>query len=275
MTERNTTGSPWLVCVATAHELRPLRRPLDLVRSPRASAAPLYEGCVGRQRVVVMQTGIGPERAHRTVTQWLAQQACQGVISIGVSGGLRPSLVSGTLIIGDQWVRLEKRSGGDRFERLQSVGPPRDRRLRDAALRAAGLCGIPAHEGELAMVNGLAGTVGDKQALAERTAALAVDMESAAIAESAIAAGTAVIAARVILDPVDEALDVSPERFLREDGSLSVWKSGLAVMGRPAQWPALWRMGRRSTRAMEVLARWLCRVLDEGPAVGCEGRRSA
>jgi adenosylhomocysteine nucleosidase len=268
MTNRDTTGSAWLVCVATAHELQPLKRPLGLVRSAQASAVPLFEGRAGRQRVVVLQTGIGPKRAHRIVTQRLEQQACQGVISIGLSGGLRASLVSGTLIVGDHWVRLEKRPEGDRFEMMGNVGPPADRRLRAAALRAAGLCGIPAHEGELATVNCLVGTVRDKQALAERTTALAVDMESAAVAEAAIAAGMAVIAARVILDPMDEALDVSPERFLREDGSPSLWKSGLAVMGRPVQWPALWSLGRRSTRAMNVLARWLCRVLDEGPAIG-------
>jgi nucleoside phosphorylase len=214
--------------------------------------------------MAVLQTGIGPKRAQRAVAQWLAQRACQGVISLGVSGGLRASLSSGALIVGDRWVRVD----GDRLDAVRVIGPPADRRLREAALRAAGVCGVTAHEGELATADRLIGSVEDKRALAGRTAALAVDMESGAVAEAAIAAGVAVVAVRVVLDPVDEALDVSPERFLHADGSSSIWKSGLAVVARPVHLPVLWDMGRRSTRAMELLGRWLCRFVDEVPAVG-------
>ncbi|MBI3621616.1 MAG: hypothetical protein HY208_05445 [Nitrospirae bacterium] len=253
----------WLVCVATAHERHPLMRPLGLTRAGDADAAPLFGGRAGNHRVMVVQTGIGPKRAHGAVVHllehWRQEEGCLGVISIGVSGGLHPSLPSGAVVIGDCWARVE----GGRFDGVRTIGPPADRGLCGVALRAADACGMTARTGVLVTVDHLAGAVDEKRALAVRTTGLAVDMESGAVAEAAMAAGIPVVAARVILDPLDEALDIPPERFLRPDGSFSIWKSGFAAAARPAQLPALWSLGRRSSRAMALLGRWLCRMLEE------------
>jgi len=266
MADVNLTPGPWLVCVATAHELRPLRRLLMLRHDGRETAGRVYAGQAGRHGVVVLQTGIGPERAYQAVRRGLDGRMCQGVVSIGVSGGLRDSLPSGSLVIGDEWMHVGTRVDGVRSEVARSVGPPADRRWRAAALQAAAGCGVTAHQGELVTVDHVVGTVEEKRALAGRTTALAVDMESAAVAEVALAAGLPVVAARVILDPLEEALPVSPEEFLNPDGSSSIWKSGLAVAARPVRLPMLWDVGRRSTHAMELLGRWLWRFLDTDTA---------
>jgi nucleoside phosphorylase len=262
MTAGDPISGEWLICVATAHERHPLTRPLGLIRAGDVETAPLFEGRVGGHPVIVVQTGIGPKRAHRVVAHLLEHrmrgEGCLGVISIGVSGGLQSSLPTGAFVIGDCWVRVE-----GRFEGVRTIGPPADRGLCSAALRAADACGIAARKGVLVTVEHLAGAVDEKRALAVRTTGLAVDMESGAIAEAAMAAGIPVMAARVILDPLDEALDVPPERFLRSDGSSAVWKSALAVATRPAQLPVLWEIGHRSTRAMALLGRWLCRMLEK------------
>jgi len=253
----------WLVCVATAHELRPLKRPFDLTRSDEEHVAPYFRGRGGRHRLFVLQTGIGPARARHAVTRILDRRSCRGVISVGLSGGLRSDLSSGTLVLGDRWALVE----GDRLDAVRPIGPPADGRLKAAALRAAGRCGLTVHEGRLVTTDHVVGRPEDKHALAVRTDALAVDMESGAIAEAALSAGVAVVAVRAILDPLDEALNVTPESFLRADGSSSVWKTGLAVAARPMQLPLLWRVGRRSSRAMALLTRWLCRFWDEEQAV--------
>jgi adenosylhomocysteine nucleosidase len=235
---------------------------LHLQRSCEDDSALLFQGRAGLHRLSVLQTGIGPVRAQQAVARFLNLRSCQGVISLGLSGGLRPDLPSGTLVMGDRWVRVE----GDRLGTVRAVGPPAGRRLWAAALRAAGACRLTVHDGWLATADHLVGTPEIKRALAVRTDALAVDMESGAIAEAALAAGVDVVAVRAILDPLDEALNIVPESFLRADGSSSVWKSGLAMAARPMRLPALWDVGRRSTRAMGLLARWLCRFWDEEPA---------
>lgn len=254
--------------MATAHELRPLKRPLNLHRSGEEDSAPLFQGRAGSHRLSVLQTGIGPARAQRAVARYLGRRPCLGVISVGLSGGLRPDLPSGALVFGDTWIRLGRQPEEGRFGMPQSIGPPVDRCLRKTALRAAGDCGLSVHEGRLATVDRLAGTPEEKRALAAWTDALAVDMESGAIAEAALAAGIAVVAVRTILDPLDEVLPVAPETFLLANGSSSIWKSGFAVAVRPMQWPVLWDVGRRSSRAMTVLARWLGRFWGEATAKG-------
>jgi adenosylhomocysteine nucleosidase len=263
----------WLVCVATAHELRPLKRPFHLQQSGEDRSTPVFQGRAGLHRLSVLQTGFGPVRAQQMVARFLKQRSCLGVISVGLSGGLRPELPSGTLVMGDHWIRLGARLAGDRFDAVRAVGPPADRRLRAAVLHAAETCGLTVHKGLLATADHLVGTPEEKRALAARTDALAVDMESGAIAEAALAAGVAIVAVRTILDPFDEALNLEPELFLLPDGSSSIWKSVLAVASRPMQLPALWDVGRRSTRAMGLLARWLCRFWDQEPTVdGSWGR---
>lgn len=249
----------WLVCVATSHELRPLKRSLILTPSREEHAAPFFHGRAAGHRLSVLQTGMGPARAQHTVTRFLDRRSCRGVISVGLSGGLRPDLSSGTLVLGDRWALVE----GDQLGAVRAIGPPADGWLKAAVLRAAGACGLTVHEGRLATSDHVVGRPDEKHALAARTDALAVDMESGAIAEAALAAGIAVVAVRAILDPLDEVLNVNPDSFLLADGSSSIWKSGLTVAARPMQLPALWRVGRRSSRAMALLARWLCRFWDE------------
>jgi adenosylhomocysteine nucleosidase len=260
----------WLVCVATAHELRPLKRLLRLQRSGEDDSFPLFQGRAGLHRLSVLQTGIGPVRAQQAVDRFLKLQSCRGVISVGLSGGLRPDLPSGTLVMGDHWIRLGgirlgDRLAGNRFDTVRAIGPPAGRRLRVAVLRAAEACGLTVHEGRLATADHLIGTPEEKRAVAARTDALAVDMESSSIAEAALAAGVNVVALRAILDPLDELLNVTPDSFLLADGSTSIWKSVLAAAARPMRLPALWDVGRRSSLAMGLLGRWLCRFWDDEP----------
>ncbi|HUJ79116.1 MAG TPA: hypothetical protein VLY45_02230 [Nitrospiria bacterium] len=256
----------WLVCVATAFELSQLKRPLQLHRLGKEDTAPVFDGRVGPHRLSVLQTGFGPARAYHVTVNALKRRSCLGVVSVGLSGGLQPDLPSGALVIGDCWTRVGPPGEEGRFDALRTIGPPADRRLRTAALRAAGACGLAVHEGRLATSDCLIGAPEEKRALAARTGALAVDMESGAVAEAALEASVTVVAVRAVLDPVAEALIISPEAFLLPDGSTSVWKSGRAVSGRPSQWPGLWGVGRRGARAMALLARWLCLLWAQEPA---------
>ncbi|HTP42582.1 MAG TPA: hypothetical protein VML36_09160 [Nitrospiria bacterium] len=259
----------WLVCVATAYELTHLTRTLHLQPSGKEDSAPYFEGRVGSHLLSVLQTGVGPARAYRLVACALKRRSWLGVISVGLSGGLRPWLPSGSLVIGDRWIRVEGGLPGA----IRSIGPPVDQGLKEAALRAARVCGLTVHEGRLATADRLIGSPADKHALAERTDAMAVDMESGAVAEAALAAGVAAVAVRAILDPVDEALPLSPESFLHADGSLSIWNSGIDIALRPSLWPVLWGVGRRSAQAMSLLACWLGRLWDQDDAARDKGRQ--
>ncbi|MEW6324693.1 MAG: hypothetical protein AB1515_04835 [Nitrospirota bacterium] len=254
----------WIVCVATSHELHPLRTALALRVAARAPY-PLYEGARGGQRVTVLQTGIGPARARRAMAWLMAKPGrYRGVLAVGLSGALRATLAPGTMVIGDRWLCLER--AGGRQAMLRAVGPSGNRRLLDRAMRAAVDCGCAVEGGSLLTVDLVVGKAGDKQRLGAQTDASAVDMESGAVAEAALAAGVDVVAVRVVLDALGEPLQVSPDQYLQANGSLSVWKSGLAVARRPHRLPGLWALGRRGDEAMSRAARWLCCFLDSETA---------
>ena len=133
----------------------------------------------------------------------------------------------------------------------------------DRARRVAADDGLPIHVGGLLTVDRVVGNVEEKRALAAETGAAAVDMESGAVAEAALAAAVEVVAVRAILDPVAEPLDVPPDRFLHPDGSLAMWKNALYVEMRPGRLPALWALGQRSEQAMHLVVWWLCRFFDD------------
>ena len=217
---------------------------------------PLFCGEQKGENVLVVQTGAGPRRAADAATWLIEHEQVSGFLSVGLSGGLAPALQSGALVMGSEWsLSIEK---GDP---ARSIGPTADERLRERARRAAACCGVELREGRLLTVPRVVSTVEEKSAFAADTEAIAVDMESGAIAEVAMAASRQCLAVRAILDPADRRLDLRPDQFLREDGCLSLWKSGLAVAAQPGQLPSWLALGRQSGRAMSVLTHWLCQFL--------------
>jgi adenosylhomocysteine nucleosidase len=249
-------GDGWVICVATAQEVHPLKRPLSLRGSGQPSPYPIFEGTCGGKPVLVLQTGVGPQRAASASSWVLSTRRCAGLISLGLSGSLHASLVRGSIVIGRRWVCLE----GQPVMR-RTVGPSADPSMLDRAFSAAAACGLTLREGPLLTIDRVVGAP-EKRALAEETGAIAVDMESGAVAGAAMAASVSCVAVRAILDPLDQTLALLPEQFLRPDGSLSLWKSGRMLAMHPGAWPTLLALGRSSSRSMGQLARWVDRFLN-------------
>jgi nucleoside phosphorylase len=241
------TAGAWAVCLATSHERRALQASFRW-RAVHSAPYPLFEGTHQGVPLLLLQTGIGPARARAAVAWLLAERRCRAVLSIGLSGGLQEGLAPGTIVVADRWA---------------ADGAVPDRALRARAVRAAEAAGCLPCTGPLLTVDRVIGSVEEKRRLAAQTGAMAVDMESGAIAEAAASASVPMAAVRVILDPLDEPLEASPERYLQADGSLCLWKSGVAIAAHPAKLPALWRLGRRGAAAMGLAGRWLGRFLEE------------
>ena len=115
--------------------------------------------------------------------------------------------------------------------------------------------------GRLASSPRLVATPADKAALAAATGALAVDMESAAIAEVCQAARVPCAAVRAISDAADTAL--SPQLVaLLAGGRVSPRRVLMALLRRPALAGELWRLARDTRRAARRLADALGRLLE-------------
>jgi len=173
-----------LVIVAMPGELRRVSRAIGA--KPRGTRA---IGRLDQTTVVVQSIGIAGD--VRAAARAIAAEKPRLVIACGLSGAVDAGLTTGDVVIG---------------ERVNGIAA-------DAKLVAAARAQLPdAAVGEIASVSTVATTPEAKQRLLP---ALAVDLETAAIAEAARAANVPWLAVRAIVDPVDLVL---PELVTRRDG---------------------------------------------------------
>lgn len=171
----------------------------------------------------------------------LIQSGARGLVSFGVAGGLHPSLQAGDLVI------------------ALSV-TAEDGRLFLADTRLA--CWLIRHsprsrKGGIAGVSHPIASPADKAELNLRTRALAVDMESAAVAEVAQAHRLPFAALRAISDPANLTIPAQAVAAFQADGRVSP----LAVLGGVLAHPAdMALLARGYVRAMARLRRVTLRL---------------
>jgi hypothetical protein len=188
----------------------------------------------------IRRAGVGRASARRIAAD-LIDTGADALVSWGSAGGLAPALAAGDLILPETVVDEQ---GG-----CWEADPVwRARLLRRTNGR------IPVNGGRQLCVATVAGTPEAKAELHERFQAVAVDMESAGLAEVALDHGVPWIAVKVVVDTADEAVPAvlagvsDPLGRLRPAALL-----GLAL--RPWVWPALSRLGSANWAAGRSMKR--------------------
>jgi adenosylhomocysteine nucleosidase len=174
----------------------------------------------------------------------LVDAGASALMSVGLAGGLDPCLGAGSVVVPSEVISR----GGVRF----STSVEWRERLGAAIAKRQ-----PVAAGKLLTSATAIGAAVDKARVFHETGAVAVDMESLAIAEVAGAHGLPFIAVRVI---VDTAADVLPRAVTAasQAGQLRVWPllGGLALA--PLDIVALIRLAQRyraATRSLAAVAR--------------------
>ncbi len=150
---------------------------------------------------MVQFAGPGADRARRAARALIAEGST-ALLSFGVAGGLDPALGPGTVVLADRLV------GPDRSV-LGADAEWRDRLLR------AGRDRVVMKIGDIAGIDRPLQNPGDKASLFEATGAVAIDMESCAVAQIAQDAGVPFLAVRAIADPASRTV---PEAAMRTLG---------------------------------------------------------
>ena len=164
------------------------------------------------------------------------------LISIGLAGGLDPSLRCGDVVVGTGVVTAD----GTTYE------TDRDWRAH-AAHDLAGVGGPVAaavYGSDVAVTS-----AADKAALLRRSGAVAVDMESHGVARAAVARGLKLVVLRVIADPADRAIPASALGGMAPDGSTRALPVLGALLLDPREIPAIARLARDSRQAHQALRR--------------------
>jgi adenosylhomocysteine nucleosidase len=228
-----------LPCVLFAlhREAMFFRRWFPPVRRLKGGPCPAAIHQVVRRQVLALVTGMGAE-ATRSALDWLCPPSIANersqpsfVIAAGFCGALQPNLHVSDLIVPNAVLR--------------------DGRSWPACEVHVPLLEVP-HRGPLLSVDAMVSDPQSKQRLGAM-GAIAVDMESASVAQWCEEHGLPWMCLRVVSD--DEATPV-PEALARvlRGGRVSPGRLAAAILRRPTLVASLWRLGRDTRRAARSLA---------------------
>jgi adenosylhomocysteine nucleosidase len=232
-----------LIFYAFARELGPFRRRVS-ARAPIALGGLRgFRGRLGMAEVVCVATGLGVGRARDCARRAMELLAPDLVIATGVAGALVDEVQPGTLILADRLV-LE----GDGTPATITV-PAVDLALFAVVMDAAG---VPFTSATVLTSAQILHDGPAKRAARARTGAMAVDMESAAIAAEAASRGLRFGCVRAVLDRVDE--EVVGAELAGPEGEVRPLAAAAFVLRNPGAIAALARMMRALNRATASLA---------------------
>ncbi len=198
-------------------------------------------------QIAAVRAGVGARRAAAGAHFLVRQFSPWALVSFGFAGGLRPELPRGTLIVGQHLVSTAS------SRPLAEA----DRGLVEQFLAAAKTAGLPVQRGAIVSTDHIVADASCKAALACKSGADAVDMETKGMVEVASQAGLAWVALRAIVDTVEEILPAECLKLLRADGRVAVGRLMREIPCAPwLMWHLFW-LARRTALARRHLSRAL------------------
>lgn len=231
-----------LVVAAMPIELKPFNRMASLAKGSldgavvyRGTLRPQTGGTAGAAtrelEVLGAVTGIGPERARRTLEALLGATTVDRVVMIGIAGALDPTLRIGDLVVPTEVL------DGDTGARYRHT--PLQKVAAHGLLRTAGAIQV------------------DEEGLAPQRDAgvVALDMETAAVAEVSEAHGVPWSVLRAISDRVQDGIvGAATLDMTNADGSSNPWAAVKFMATRPSMIRPLAKLARDTKRATAVSA---------------------
>lgn len=211
---------------------------LSKVAFSKGNGFAVRQGLLGEQRIVLMQSGVGRDRAARAATALLDGHRPPWVISAGFAGGLADGLARHDLLLVNEVIDLSGR-------RLSIPWPLDPASLADARTRV----------GRLLTGDAIVRRPANKRQLGQQYQAVGIDMETAAVAEVCHARGVPLVALRVISDAVDDELPPEVDNLVRQQTGAARLGAALgALWRRPGSVKDLWKLQETALEAARRLA---------------------
>jgi adenosylhomocysteine nucleosidase len=206
-------------------------------------------GGIKGRGVAVVVTGHGQLAARRGAEALIAGHRPRWVISAGFAGGLAPQVTRSDIIMANVVL-------GENGQRLAiDVHLPND----DPPTKGL-------HAGALITVDRIARTTAEKRSLGEKYGALAVDMESLAVAQVCQQEKQRFLAIRAITDGLDDELPRDVERLLNKKTlAKRLGSAAGSLVRRPSVAKDLWNLRESAITAAVRLAKFLESVVVQLP----------
>jgi adenosylhomocysteine nucleosidase len=204
-------------------------------------------GLKGRHVVVIRSSGGRKAAAEATEVLALGHQP-KWIISAGFAGALTPDLQRHDIVLADSLVD----TAGNRLALDLKVDP-------------ASLAQTPrVHVGRLLTADRMIALADEKRSLGQQHEALAVDMESFAVAEVCRRLQTRFLAVRIISDPVDEQLPRDVERLIHQKTYAGRFGAALGtIFNRPSSVKDMLRLKENALVASDRLAKFLASMIEQ------------
>lgn len=256
---KNQIGITRLIILfyAFAREIAPFKRRLRH-RTPLAlGGLQGFRAEIAGKQFAVVGHGIGHRRAAETARRAFdLMPGAELVIGTGVVGALSSGLRPGDLVLSERVLTLD--ADGRIDEQVTVVDEAHLRTVSRSLTRA----GIAYSTGAILTSHRVLVTGAEKRSAKEVTGAIAVDMETAAIAAEAAAHGLPFVAIRAVLDEVDD--EVVGAAMADEDGNVRPLAATSYLLRNPAAILKLPQMMRNLSRATASIADALSAIAHEG-----------
>jgi adenosylhomocysteine nucleosidase len=235
-----------LIFYAFAREAAAFKRRLESRTALGIDGLRGFRGRLGAVEIIGIATGLGIRRAADTARRAMQSLSPDLVIATGLAGALSDELRPGDLVLADRLI-LDGEDAGSTQGTIAI--PPADLARFEAALEADRLA---FSTGSILTAARILKDGSAKRGAGARTGALAVDMESAAIAAEAHRLGLRFACVRAVLDTVDE--EIVGAELAGPDGEVRPLAAASFVLRNPAALVGLARMMRSLNRATAALA---------------------
>ena len=205
-----------------------------------AAGFKFLQGSLKGRHVVVVQSGLGSQAAAKATAALIAGHHPRWIVSTGFAGGLRPELKRYDFLLANAVADI---AGQDL---AIDVRLPAD-------ARPAGV-----HVGKLLTIDRIIRRPAEKQALGERHAAMAVDMESLGVAQICSQEKVRFMAVRIISDTMQEELPPDVDRLVRKKTHAGRLGAAVgAIVQRPSSLKDMLKLKEDALVATDRLAKFL------------------
>ena len=195
-------------------------------------------------RIAIVEAGIGFLRARKATRALIDGHSPEWLLSCGFSGAVLPRMKTGHIVMANE---ITDQHGNDLSLHLNA-----------AADEANGL-----YVGRILTADAMVRTVEEKRQLAEQHGAIAVDMESLAVAQIAHDAKRRFMAIRVISD--DMSVDLPPEvnSIIGDTGAVRLGAAVGSIINRPGSFKEMMHLRSNAQAAARSLATFLDGVVHQ------------
>lgn len=210
--------------------------------------------CIVTKNIAVAYAGAGPQNAQTAAALLIANGATR-LISWGCAAALSSTLKPGDLILPDQLIDSNGDKGAKYY--VSSDWHSHAKNILSSL--------VIVHSGCLAESEKIVSSSNDKKKLQSKTDAIALDMESIAIAKVAAQNHLPFLAIRAIADPVDMDLPKAINHALNDQGNIVFSRLLWHLACHPAELPELIKLGlyfNAAKRTLKLVAQHLNTIID-------------